>query len=75
MSKQTIKDMGSEIPERKTQEVSLTLAQGPCQGLQLVNSGGEAERLRRASGSLPGVQYLPGSRVFACGSYGARSEK
>ena len=34
MSKQSI--MGSEIPERKIQEVSLTLAQGPCQGLKLI---------------------------------------
>ena len=33
MSKQSI--MNSEIPEGKTQEVSLTLAQGPCQGLKL----------------------------------------
>ena len=41
---------------------------------QLNNSAGEAEWLRRASSGLLGLQYLLEKRVFACGSYGARSE-
>ena len=41
---------------------------------RLNNSAGEAEWLRRASSGLLGLQYLLEKRVFACGSYGARSE-